>query len=256
MAKKIMIVRHGEKPDKADSIHGVDPQGEHDKKDLAPKGWQRSGALIRFFNPVNGQFSHPALAKPNAVFAASPEGEAKSARSQYTVQSVADSVGVKINLKHDKGDEKELVKDALSKDGVVLIAWEHKAILDVHLRSAITGKIGSPVTIRHHRFLRDPICHIVLGCIQVQTKGHSGWQARPARRRYTIGSQAERIAKPKLDTGNSLRERGSAQARFASTDTRLQGFPPPVQPALPLQSTIGNRPVQRLVASARLQPKL
>ena len=131
MAKKIMIVRHGEKPDKADSIHGVDPQGEHDKKDLAPKGWQRSGALIRFFNPVNGQFSHPALAKPNAVFAASPEGEAKSARSQYTVQSVADSLGVKINLKHDKGDEKELVKDALSKDGVVLIAWEHKAILDI-----------------------------------------------------------------------------------------------------------------------------
>ena len=153
MAKKIMIVRHGEKPDKADSIHGVDPQGEHDKKDLAPKGWQRSGALIRFFNPVNGQFSHPALAKPNAVFAASPEGGAKSARSQYTVQSVADSVGVKINLKHDKEDEKELVKDALS-----------------HLR-AITGKIGSPVTIRQPQvFTRPNLSH----CVRVHSGANQG----------------------------------------------------------------------------------
>src|ERR1700748_1929492 len=64
------------------------------------------------------------------------------------------------------------------------------------------------------------------------------------------------MAKPKPDTANSLRERGSAQARFASTDTRLQGFLSPVHSALPLQSTIGNRAVQRLVASARLQPKL
>jgi hypothetical protein len=137
MAKKIMLVRHGEKPDKGDSIHGVDAEGGHDKNDLSPKGWQRSGALIRFFNPVNGQFSHAALARPNAMFAASPEGHVKSLRSQNTVQALADSLGLRINLKHAKGEEKALVEDALAKDGVVLIAWEHHAI--VHIANFVLG---------------------------------------------------------------------------------------------------------------------
>ncbi|HKI12227.1 MAG TPA: histidine phosphatase family protein [Candidatus Acidoferrum sp.] len=131
MPKKIMIVRHGEKPDKADSIHGVDAEGEHDKRDLSPRGWQRSGALVRFFNPVSGQFSHAALAKPDAIYAVSPQGGAKSQRAEHTVESVAEFMGLHLNLKHDKGDEKELVKDVMSKDGVVLIAWEHNAILDI-----------------------------------------------------------------------------------------------------------------------------
>jgi hypothetical protein len=63
------------------------------------------------------------------------------------------------------------VKDALSKDGVVLIAWEHKAILDVHLRSAITGKIGSPVTIRQPQvFTRPNLSH----CVRVHSGANQG----------------------------------------------------------------------------------
>jgi hypothetical protein len=131
MARKIMIVRHGEKPDKDDSIHGVDPKGERDKNELSPKGWQRSGALIRFFNPVNGQFSNPTLAKPNAIFAAAASGHVKSQRSRNTVQALADSLHLHVNLKHTKGEEKALVQNVLATDGIVLIAWEHKAILDV-----------------------------------------------------------------------------------------------------------------------------
>jgi hypothetical protein len=131
MAKKIMIVRHGEKPDKSDRIHGVDAAGEHDKNELSPKGWQRSGALIRFFNPLNGQFQNPALAKPTAILAAAPSGHAQSLRSRNTVQALADSMHVHINLKHSKGEEKKLVDDLLATPGVVLIAWEHKAIIDV-----------------------------------------------------------------------------------------------------------------------------
>ncbi len=129
MASKIMIVRHGEKPE--DSAHGVNVEGEHDKNELSTKGWQRSGALIRFFNPVNGQFSHPALAKPNAIFAAVPSGHVKSLRSEDTVRALANSLGLRINLKHTKGEEEALVKDAISTQGVVLIAWEHNSILDI-----------------------------------------------------------------------------------------------------------------------------
>lgn len=129
MAKKIMIVRHGEKP--SDSIHGVNVEGQHDKNELSTKGWQRSGALIRFFNPMNGQCSDPALAKPDAIFAAAPSEHVKSMRSQDTVGALAESLGLHINLKHTKGDEKKLVEDAFATHGVVLIAWEHNAILDI-----------------------------------------------------------------------------------------------------------------------------
>jgi len=131
MADKIMIVRHGEKPEKDEDIHGVNPEGEHDKNELSTSGWQRSGALIRFFNPLHGPFIHPALAKPNAVFAAAPSGHIQSERSHHTVKAVAESLGLKVNLKHTKGDEKKLAEEAMATHGVVLIAWEHKSIIDL-----------------------------------------------------------------------------------------------------------------------------
>jgi hypothetical protein len=131
MVEKIMIVRHGEKPDKDGDIHGVDANGEHDKNELSPQGWQRSGALIRFFNPISGQFSNPALAKPDVIFAAGPSGHRQSLRSKNTVQGVADSLHLHLNLKHTKGDEKKLVEEVMTGKGVALIAWEHNAILDI-----------------------------------------------------------------------------------------------------------------------------
>ena len=131
MSNKIMIARHGEKPEKDKDIHGVDPEGEHDRHELSTRGWQRSGALVRFFNPLHGQFAHPALAKPDAVFAAAPSGHVLSERSLHTVHAVAESLGLKVNLKHSKGEEKKLVEDAIATHGVVLVGWEHNAIIDV-----------------------------------------------------------------------------------------------------------------------------
>jgi hypothetical protein len=131
MATKIMLVRHGEKPDKHDSIRGINSKGEHDKNELSTRGWQRSGALVRFFNPTNGKFAHPALAKPDVIFAENPSGHVKTERALNTVRALADSLKLKIDRKHDKGEEKKLVKDVLSRPGVVLISWEHQEILDI-----------------------------------------------------------------------------------------------------------------------------
>ena len=131
MATKIMLVRHGEKPDKDESIHGIDSKGEHDRNELSTRGWQRSGALVRFFNPANNKFAHPALERPNFIFAENPSGHTKSERAMNTVRALADSLRLRIDLKHEKGDEKKLVKDALSRPGVVLISWEHKEILEI-----------------------------------------------------------------------------------------------------------------------------
>jgi len=48
---KLMVIRHAEKPDKQAGISGVTEAGMADKDELTVKGWQRAGALVRFFNP-------------------------------------------------------------------------------------------------------------------------------------------------------------------------------------------------------------
>lgn len=130
MPTKIMIIRHGEKPE--EDVHGVDADGHKSKIDLSPRGWQRSGALVRFFNPAKGvTWSDAALARPTAIFAAGSVDETKSLRSQHTVEALADSLHLRLNLQHTKGQEQALVKSVLGTDGVVLVAWEHNAIVDV-----------------------------------------------------------------------------------------------------------------------------
>jgi len=131
MAKKIMVIRHGEKPDKRDSIRGVSPRGKTSKNELSPRGWQRCGALARFFNPLNGKFAHPSLAKPDTIFASAPSGHVKSKRSEHTVLAVAQSLGKRVNKRHSKGKENKLLQEVLRSGSNVLIAWEHNAIIDL-----------------------------------------------------------------------------------------------------------------------------
>jgi hypothetical protein len=103
MATKIMIVRHGEKPDKRDGIFGVTTRGVSDKDELSIRGWQRSGALVRFFNPI-GRFADARLARPDRVVAAAPSGRSRSRRSIDTVESVARSVGKRVSARRAKGE--------------------------------------------------------------------------------------------------------------------------------------------------------
>jgi hypothetical protein len=51
VCEKIMVIRHAEKPDKQAGMSGISKVGEPDKDDLTVRGWQRAGALVRFFNP-------------------------------------------------------------------------------------------------------------------------------------------------------------------------------------------------------------
>src|ERR1700710_1727263 len=54
---KVMIIRHAEKP--GDGRDGIGPDGKPDTESLTVPGWRRSGALVRFFAPVDGHFSRP-----------------------------------------------------------------------------------------------------------------------------------------------------------------------------------------------------
>jgi hypothetical protein len=143
MAKKIMIIRHGEKPDKKTSVKGVTAAGVKDKQELSTRGWQRSGALVRFFNPLGKQCSHPALAVPDVILAEDPKGHIKSQRPLHTILALSQSLKKKPVLRYTKGQEQALTKFAIAQPGVVLICWEHRAIIAI--ANALTGnKKSSP----------------------------------------------------------------------------------------------------------------
>jgi hypothetical protein len=77
MAEKIMLIRHAEKPDETGSVLGIDEAGRPDPNQLSVRGWQRAGALVRFFAPL-GQEHPKGMATPSAIFACKPHNGSSS----------------------------------------------------------------------------------------------------------------------------------------------------------------------------------
>ncbi len=125
---KIMLIRHAERPSADKSVRGVAFDGQKDKESLTVRGWQRAGALVRFFAPLHDRFAQKALARPAALYACRAAPEDPSLRPQHTLVPLAELLGVKLNGDHFHGDEMALVKDALSGEGPALIAWKHDAM--------------------------------------------------------------------------------------------------------------------------------
>jgi hypothetical protein len=127
---RIMFIRHAEKPlDGGDD--GVTANGHADPESLTPRGWQRAGALARFFQslpPSGGD----ALLTPAVVFAAGTGPGSKSKRPTQTVTPLVDLLTetrpTPFITKHLKGDHQQLIDDVMSRDGVVLVSWEHELI--------------------------------------------------------------------------------------------------------------------------------
>jgi hypothetical protein len=139
-ANKIMVIRHAEKPSDDNSVKGVSVDGAPDPEQLAVRGWQRSGALVRFFAPLNGTFVDQRLATPRVIFASSVGKHSKSLRPQHTVLELTAVLKLVLMLSHPKGDEAALVTDAVAANGPVLIAWEHEAIPDIANRILGNGR--------------------------------------------------------------------------------------------------------------------
>jgi hypothetical protein len=132
--RKIMLIRHAEKePDAGPPPFGVNAEGEHDKHSLTPRGWQRAGALVPFFDRAWAA----GVERPDAVYASAVGKDAliadghdisKSLRPQQTVSPLVDAIAPKKGLQtpYPVGEEAPLVQTILdSEDGVVLVAWEH-----------------------------------------------------------------------------------------------------------------------------------
>lgn len=126
---KVMLIRHAEKP-LPGGAGGVDESGKPDPESLTPRGWQRAGALVRFFYPETAAIGK--IATPDVVFAVGVGPESQSKRSVQTISSLAALLRAERSAPfvcdHLKDDVDALVADVRRRDGTVLIVWEHKFI--------------------------------------------------------------------------------------------------------------------------------
>jgi hypothetical protein len=125
---KILLIRHAERPRADKKIRGVTLEGEKNKEELTVRGWQRAGALVRFFAPADGHFAHPALARPQSLFACKSDKTSPSLRPQHTLLPLARLLQVECNCDFYEGEEEQLVRRVLSSEGVALISWKHMGI--------------------------------------------------------------------------------------------------------------------------------
>jgi hypothetical protein len=121
MAACVILLRHAEKASDDGRVKGVDARGAPDTNDLCVRGWQRAGALARFFAPGGGD-----LGVPQALFAGAPTEEHPSRRSISTLAPLAERLGLPLNMRLRRGQEAELAAAATGCDGPVLVAWDHR----------------------------------------------------------------------------------------------------------------------------------
>lgn len=141
--RKIMLIRHAEKPGDADPDHGVSPDGVHDRHALTVRGWQRAGALVRFFAPLAPRDAGDAIATPGTIIASAATPDSRSLRAQQTVQPLADSLGLAVDAGRPDGEEAAVAAAARAARSPVLIAWHHHHL--PALARAIGGAaIGCP----------------------------------------------------------------------------------------------------------------
>jgi hypothetical protein len=138
-ALTIFIIRHAEKPGPYGLGPGLTDQGAKDDESLVIRGWQRAGAWTALFGAVHESSDY---LKPQEIYAAYPDDPKKSdpgkkhdepsQRPYETVLPLAQRLGLEapqFNTSFAKGQEVPLVAALQKLCGVVLVAWEHKAIM-------------------------------------------------------------------------------------------------------------------------------
>jgi hypothetical protein len=135
-ALTILIIRHAEKPaekpEDPDLGPGLTEMGETDSESLVVRGWQRAGAWAALFGGEHAGADYP---RPDAIFAAKPGAPGKlnegpSRRPAETAAPLAARLGLGVDTSFaKKGGERALVAKVLGLAGVVLITWEHDAII-------------------------------------------------------------------------------------------------------------------------------
>lgn len=132
---KIMIIRHGEKPEPDASDKGVAPSGGgSDPANLTAKGWKRAEKLVSFFVDADA----PGIATPTVIFACKPTPDSR--RPQETILPLVKALWDDasrprhFNTDIDRDDFTDLATEVKASKGVCLICWEHHRIPDIAAR--------------------------------------------------------------------------------------------------------------------------
>jgi hypothetical protein len=179
--KKIMIIRHGEKPTfKHQPPFGVNQDGEQDWESLTVRGRLRAASLGRLFNPVRDHFPADALDRPALIYASAPRDPgvaleqnqaSKSKRPLQTITPLAQELNVAPVVDFGKGQEAALARQVLTQSGVILISWQHEAIGEI-ARNLVAGgepKATIPAQWPDKRF-------DIVWIFEPPAKGKSRWQ--------------------------------------------------------------------------------
>lgn len=134
---RVMAIRHAEKPTPDGAVQGVTLNGVSNPDELSVRGWQRAGALVSFFASSFGA-PRRGIERPEFLVAPGTTPTETSVRSAHTLQPLAEYLGLAVSTHFLKGQEAELAT-AIDEfvGGVVLVAWEHKALCD--LANAMMG---------------------------------------------------------------------------------------------------------------------
>ena len=144
---KIMLIRHAEKP-VPDRTEGVRWRGRADPESLTALGWQRAGALVRFF-----EHPHlPQITRPDHLFAVRfNRAEVDSSRrSKQTLRPLSRKLGLLVNDRFGKEQEDQLVQAFEGLSGTVLVAWSHENIRKIVM--ALGASMLSPGDWPEERF--------------------------------------------------------------------------------------------------------
>jgi broad specificity phosphatase PhoE len=134
--RKVMLIRHAEKPN--ETVQGVNEAGRADSDQLSVRGWQRAGALVRFFAPI-GQDHRSGICTPTAIFACKPYNPTRSLRPLHTVSPLATALGITVRHEFARGDDASLVDAVLNVPDAALICWQHEPIPGIARK--ITGNL-------------------------------------------------------------------------------------------------------------------
>jgi broad specificity phosphatase PhoE len=121
---RIMLIRHAEKHN-GGRERGVNIEGIHTHHELTVRGWQRAGALVRYFAPMGGMPDGSPISTPRTIFASAATAESPSLRAQHTVELLAAALGIDIDHRHADGHEGAVARAALAAPEPVLISWHH-----------------------------------------------------------------------------------------------------------------------------------
>ena len=135
----LLIIRHVEKPGESWPGPGLRLRTTDDKS-LVIRGWQRAGSWSSLFGTDLGGSDYP---KPSQIYAANPTAESGGGPSQRpyeTIGPLASRLALKPVTQYALGQETELAASLLHQTGVVLVAWEHKAIVKTLLPAITNGQ--------------------------------------------------------------------------------------------------------------------